>query len=161
MKMLLATGAMALAVTLAACSEPAAPAKPAAPPSVAAAPPAPAPIVPEPLVLKFSGVLPCADCPGIATELTLTRKAAGWAEGTYRLKETYIERGGPPVATGQWTTLRGDATDDDATVYELNPDQPDQARHFLRVGDDAAVRALTRDLKTWPAGLPDTLKRVK
>jgi hypothetical protein len=116
---------------------------------------------PEPLVLRFAGDLPCADCPGIRTELTLTRKGAGWAEGTYSLSETYLERGGPRVTTGDWTTLRGDAADEDATVYELEPDHPERSRHFLRVGDDAALKALDRDLKPWPKGLPDTLKRVR
>jgi copper homeostasis protein (lipoprotein) len=116
---------------------------------------------PEPLVLTFSGTLPCADCSGIATTLTLTRKAAGWAEGTYRLKQTYIDRGPPRVTTGDWTTLRGDATDDDATVYELDPDKAQGAQHFLRVGDDAALRLLDGDMKRLPGRLPSTLKRVK
>lgn len=115
----------------------------------------------EPMTLTFSGVLLCADCPGIKTELVLTRKAAGWAEGTYRLTETYIDRGAPFVSTGDWTTLRGDATDDDATVYELNPDDPKTARHFLRVGDDQAIRTLDGDMKPLPKGLPDTLTRVR
>jgi copper homeostasis protein (lipoprotein) len=116
---------------------------------------------PEPLVLRFSGTLPCADCPGIATTLTLTRKAAGWAEGTYRLEQTYIGRGGPRVTTGDWTTLRGDATDDNATVYELDPDKTQGAQHFLRVGDDVALRLLDGDMKPLPGKLPNTLKRVK
>ena len=115
----------------------------------------------EPMVLRFAGDLPCADCPGVRIELMLTRKGVGWAEGTYSLSETNLERGGPHVTTGDWTTLRGDAADEDATVYELEPDHPDRARHFLRVGDDKALKALDRDLKPWPKGLPDTLKRVR
>jgi len=155
---------LAMAVLLCACAKP-------------AHPPAPRPGLPlkaeaperngngtevaiEPLVLTFEGVLPCADCPGIKTTLVLTRKAAGWAEGTYRLTETYIERGSPIVTTGDWTTLRGSAMDDDDTVYELNPDEADRARHFLRLGDDAELRVLTKDLKRGPKGLPDRLARV-
>ena len=115
----------------------------------------------EAMSLTFAGTLLCGDCPGIKTELVLTRKAAGWAEGTYRLTETYLERGGPTVTTGDWTTLRGDAVDDDATVYELNPDDPKTARHFLRVGDDQAIRILDGDMKPLPKGLPDTLSRVR
>lgn len=115
----------------------------------------------EPMTLTFAGTLLCADCPGIKTELVLTRRAAGWAEGTYRLTETYIDRGAPFVSTGDWTTLRGDALDEDATVYELNPDDPKTARHFLRVGDDQAIRTLDGDMKPLPKGLPDTLTRVR
>jgi copper homeostasis protein (lipoprotein) len=105
----------------------------------------------EPLVLgPFSGVLPCADCAGISTRLTLTRKGDGWAEGTYRLEETYLGRGGPHVTTGDWTTLRGDAVDGDAVVYELNPDDPAHARRFVKVGErkllplDAEMRPLAK-----------------
>jgi copper homeostasis protein (lipoprotein) len=115
----------------------------------------------EPMVLRYEGVLPCADCPGIRTELTLTRKAKGWAEGSYSLRETYLERGGPRVTTGDWTTLRGDAVDPDATVYQLDPDKTEGQRNFLRVGDDLELKALDKDMKRWPSGLPDTLRRVK
>jgi hypothetical protein len=115
----------------------------------------------EPMVLRYAGDLPCADCPGIRTELTLTRKAKGWAEGSYSLSETYLERGGPKVTTGDWTTLRGDATDENASVYQLDPDHTEKQRNFLRVGDDLELKALDRDMKRGPKGLPDTLKRVR
>ena len=115
----------------------------------------------EPMVLRYAGDLPCADCPGIRTELTLTRKAKGWAEGSYSLSETYLERGGPKVITGDWTTLRGDAVDPDASVYQLNPDDTERQRNFLRVGDDLELKALDRDMKRWGGKVPDTLKRVR
>ncbi len=161
-----------LAVALCACARPVekAPEKPAPKPAPAAAiakVEGPAlngkgtDVAVEPLVLTFEGVLPCADCSGIRTTLVLTRRGAGWAEGTYRLTEAYIDRGSPIVTTGDWTTLRGSAMDDDDTVYELNPDQADRARHYLRLGDDAALRALTRDLKPWPKGMPDRLERKR
>lgn len=131
--------------------------------TVAASQVAPAAAAPgeEPMVLRYAGDLPCADCPGIRTELVLTRKAKGWAEGTYRLTETYLERGGPKVTTGDWTTLRGDAVDEDASVYQLNPDDTEKQRNFLRVGDDLELKALDRDMKRWGGKVPDTLKRVR
>ena len=139
---------------LSACSKPAEPAKP---------PPAPAAAKPAEVagVLTFEGLLPCADCPGLKTELVLTPKGEGWAEGTYRLTETYLERGGPTVTTGEWTTLRGDAVDPDATVYQLDPDKPHGSRYFLRVGQDEAIRTLDGDMKTLPPGLPDRLDRKR
>ena len=156
-------GLAAVLLLLAACSPGAEP--PTAPPP----PKIPAPHMPAPppaaaaeaMSLKFEGVLVCADCPGIKTELTLTRKAEGWAEGSYRLVETYLERGAPFVSSGEWTTLRGDAKDPDTTVYQLNPDKPKSARHFLRVGQDEAIKALDGDLKPLPESLPSTLTRVK
>jgi copper homeostasis protein (lipoprotein) len=114
----------------------------------------------EPLLVGvFAGTLPCADCPGIATELTLVRKGPGWAEGRYLMRMTYLERSVDPlVQTGEWTTLRGDAADPDAVVYELDPDRPERARHFVKRGE-TAVQALDRELKPWPSSLPSTLAR--
>jgi len=112
---------------------------------------------PEPLVLgPFVGTLPCADCPGIVTTLTLARKDVGWAEGTYRLEQTYIDRGPPVVSTGDWTTLRGDAVDEDAVVYQLNPDGPKSTWAFKKV-DEATVRLLDGDMKEIPSSVPATL----
>lgn len=148
--------ALALALLMTACSPQAAKAPEPAPAPVAAAAPEP-----EGLSLVFAGDLPCADCPGLRTELTLTRDAPHSGDGKYKLVETYLERGAPITSTGVWGTLRGDATDEDATVYLLDPDKPDSGRPFRRVGDDEALKALDKELKPWPSGLPDTLKRVK
>jgi uncharacterized lipoprotein NlpE involved in copper resistance len=153
---------LALALLMGACSPQAAKA-PVAPAAAAAAPPAAAPgtSIPEATVMSFVGNLPCADCPGIRTELTLTRDAPYSGDGHYKLVETYIDRGAPFTSTGVWGTLRGDATDEDATVYELNPEKSEAARrHFKRIGDEA-LQALGKDLRPWPSGLPDMLKRVK
>jgi hypothetical protein len=119
-----------------------------------------APTAAEPLLVGvFAGTLPCADCPGVAAELTLVRKGAGRAEGRYRMSLAYLERPVPPlVETGEWTTLRGDAADPDAIVYQLDPDKPERARYFVRRGE-AGVQALDRELKPWPASLPSTLAR--
>jgi uncharacterized membrane protein len=41
----------------------------------------------------YVGVLPCADCPGIRTELALERDAATGAPRRYWLRETYLDAG--------------------------------------------------------------------
>ena len=111
----------------------------------------------NPLVLgPFVGTTPCADCPGIATELTLTRRDPDTAEGSYRLRTTYLERGPPFEAAGDWTTLRGTPQDPDATVYELNPDEPGHEQYWLKVGDDR-VTMLDRDLNPIQSDLNFTL----
>ena len=82
----------------------------------------------------YRGTLPCADCSGINTELTLQHhpNAAG---GTYLLKETYVgakSNNDSTVETkGNWTTVRGNATDPDATVIELTPDKHVEERFFI------------------------------
>jgi hypothetical protein len=119
-----------------------------------------APALAEPLLVGvFAGALPCADCSGLQTELTLVRKASGWAEGRYLLKQTYLGRPVKSViTTGDWTTLRGDAVDDNAVVYELDPDSPNRAQHFRKEGE-GRVRVLDKDLKAPPAGVRSTLAR--
>ena len=149
---------LTVALMTAACSPQAAkpPAAPAAPPAASGA------VIPSAMTMSFSGDLPCADCPGIRTELTLTRDAPYSGDGTYRLVETYLERGAPITSTGIWGTLRGDAVDPDATVYVLNPDKPEgERRHYRRLGNDEALKVLGGDMTPLPDSLPSTLKRVK
>ena len=149
--------ALGLALLLAACSPQAGKAPAAAPAPTAATAP-----TPEAMTMVFAGDLPCADCPGLRTELTLTRDAPYSGDGTYRLVETYIDRGAPFTTTGIWGVLRGDAIDPDATVYELNPEKAEgQRRHFKRVGNDEALKVLGGDMTPLPDALPSTLKRVK
>lgn len=116
---------------------------------------------PEVVLGVFEGALPCADCPGIRTRLTLVQENRFTAEGRYRLEETYLDRDAAPrVSEGTWTTLRGDAVDPDAVVYELNPDEPARAREFLKVGE-RAIRQLDRDFKEIPSRANYTLKRIR
>jgi hypothetical protein len=144
--------AVVLTLALSGCKP--APQAPAQPPPIAAA----APTGPEPLLLGvFAGDLPCADCPGMATRLTLVRKDSGWAEGRYLMTQTYRERDVPPlVTTGEWTTLRGDAENLDAVVYQLDPDKDNGGELFRKEGE-RAVRALTPAMRPFPAGMPQTL----
>jgi uncharacterized lipoprotein NlpE involved in copper resistance len=53
----------------------------------------------------YEGVLPCADCPGIKTRLTLAR------DGRYELATQYLERQAAPTSVrGQFTWLPGGTT---------------------------------------------------
>jgi copper homeostasis protein (lipoprotein) len=90
----------------------------------------------------FVGTLPCADCSGITTELTLYQDPTTSAATTYVLKQTYQGRDPNPVVTnGNWDVSRGTPTDANATVYVLNPDQSkDQQTYYLKVGDTQLVQ---------------------
>ncbi len=146
--------ACALAAALSGCKPAPKQAVPAPPPAAAAPTPS------EPLLVGvFAGDLLCADCPGLATTLTLVRKDSGWAEGRYLMVQTYRERPVPPLVTsGEWTTLRGDANDPDATVYQLDPDMAAGGELFRKEGEQT-LRALTPDMRPFPAGMPQTLAR--
>ena len=108
----------------------------------------------------FRGVLPCADCPGIETELTLYHAGPYVDEGTYSLKLTYRDRAVQPyVSRGDWTMIRGDAKDENASVYQLDPDHPEKSLYYLRVHPNE-LRQLGRNLKEMGSPLHFTLKRV-
>ncbi len=47
--------------------------------------------------VTYAGVLPCADCPGIDTTLTLLE------DGTFRLREAYRDRPAIEHDLGRWT----------------------------------------------------------
>lgn len=55
---------------------------------------------PVPLPVSYAGVVPCADCAGIAQTLTLR------PDGLYRLRRTYLGKLGDPVSeAGRWRQL--------------------------------------------------------
>ena len=115
------------------------------------------------LLGEFEGTLPCADCSGIRTTLTLY--GSGTAEsndGTFILRETYLgrlESGRTFVLQGRWTMVRGNAADRNATIYQLTPDPPAQPRFFLRVDDDE-LRLLDRQQRPIVSTAPVSLWRT-
>ena len=112
------------------------------------------------LLGTYTGVTPCADCPGIVTELTLVRDSASSAEGTYRLSLTYLERDVEPyVAAGIWTTERGTPSDPDATVFALDPDMPEQTQRYLKTSE-TTIRQVDRNGNEIDASMPFDLTLV-
>jgi copper homeostasis protein (lipoprotein) len=120
---------------------------------------------PGPAVLfgVYKGTMPCADCNGLETVLRLYAK--GKFDTTYAFYvRTQTYRGAPhgDVALsdrGEWTVLRGDAADPDATVYQLNPDDEQHSEALLVQDKGAALDQLDRDLKPIEATMNMTLKR--
>jgi hypothetical protein len=114
--------------------------------------PTPAPLrsVPDDaLVGRYSGTLPCADCPGIVTTLWLHPDAG------FVLQETYLDRDPAPTGTfGSWTNVSGGVELDVLrgggrpmrwlrTGNGLQLDLPDaDARHALERLDATATEEL-------------------
>jgi copper homeostasis protein (lipoprotein) len=99
------------------------------------------------LATRYGGTLPCADCAGIRTELTLFSDPATGAPRAYRMRETYLgTRGGDRAhdSAGAWALLRGTEAIPDATVYQLNPGQPAEVRSFV-VLPAGSLRQLDRE----------------
>jgi len=112
----------------------------------------------------YKGTMPCADCSGLETVLRLYAK--GKFDTTYAFYvRTQTYRGAPHGDVtfsdrGQWTVLRGDATDPDATVYQLNPDDEQHSEALLVQDKGASLEELDRDLKPIDMPMNVTLKRV-
>lgn len=116
------------------------------------------------LFAVYRGTMPCADCNGLETVLRLYAK--GKFDTTYAFYvRTQTYRGAPhgdvtSSDRGEWTVLRGDATDPDATVYQLNPDDEQHSEALLVQDKGAALDQLDRDLKPIETTMNMTLKRV-
>ena len=100
---------------------------------------------------SWRGTLPCADCAGISTTLTLR------ADGTYRRSEAHLGTGAPGdtifTSTGRW--LRQDG--DEPTLHLVS--ESGGARSFQAMGD-GALRALAHDGRSIDSGVPHRLEPV-
>jgi len=111
----------------------------------------------------YKGTLPCADCSGLETVLRLYAK--GKFDTTYAFfVRTQTYRGAPHGDVtysdrGDWAVLRGDATEENATVYQLNPDG-EHSESLLLQDNGSALVQLDRDLKPIDTKMNLTLKRV-
>ena len=81
---------------------------------------------PKKHVGEFSGKLPCADCPGIETKLTLNE------DGSFLLDETYLEK-----KDGQFNAKGSYEVSADGVFVTLKEEGNDKPRVFL-VEEDAA-----------------------
>ncbi|HXC94062.1 MAG TPA: copper resistance protein NlpE N-terminal domain-containing protein [Edaphobacter sp.] len=112
----------------------------------------------------YKGTLPCADCDGLDTVLRIYAK--GKFDFTYAFYvRTQTYRGAPhgDVAysdRGEWTMLRGDATDENATVYQLNPENEPRSESLLLQDGGSSLVQLGKDLEPIDTTMNVTLKRV-
>jgi uncharacterized lipoprotein NlpE involved in copper resistance len=110
----------------------------------------------------FTGTLPCADCSGIRTDITLFTVTPGRrSEGSFSLVEHYLgTRTGDRAfrRQGRWVTLRGTTSDPAATVYQLTAEDGSRVVNLRRIDDDA-VRLLGDDRSELAADLRHTLRR--
>ncbi|HEX3435162.1 MAG TPA: DUF333 domain-containing protein [Pseudacidobacterium sp.] len=106
----------------------------------------------------WQGTLPCADCSGIITTLTLYEKSPQDSKAIYRLHLKYIDRGSF-TDYGYWTIQHGTADNQDAVIYQLNPDKPENTQYYLRV-DNNTLQQLDREKKPIQSSLNFTLKLI-
>ena len=113
------------------------------------------------LIGVYEGVLPCADCEGIKTELTLFQDVANAENNSYILKETYlgVNTGDTTfISKGKWDILKGIKTDKEAAVFFLNYDRPDESKYYLKE-DEATIVMLDKEQNRIQSSLNYTLKK--
>jgi uncharacterized lipoprotein NlpE involved in copper resistance len=117
----------------------------------------------HPVIAVYRGTLPCGDCLGIETELTIRAESpVRMAEASFWLKQTHRgRRDGDATyeSGGALYVLRGSASDPDATVYELQEARSRQSRYFLLSGD--GLRMLDDRKAEIDSKLDHTLKRTE
>jgi copper homeostasis protein (lipoprotein) len=112
----------------------------------------------------YKGTLPCADCEGLDTVLRLyTKSKVDFTYAYYVRTQTYrgATHGDVTISDrGEWALLRGDADDEDATVYQLNPDDEKRSEALVVQDKGASLMQLDRDIKPIDTTMNVTLKRV-
>jgi copper homeostasis protein (lipoprotein) len=119
------------------------------------------------LIGAYEGVTACADCTGIQTRLRLYANGRNdFTDAIYVMTRTYLGgRNGDQSFTdrGEWSVMKGDAVDPNATVYALNPDQPEQAQYLLLQPGGGTLTGLDRQMRPIeaPPQYQSVLKRVE
>lgn len=100
---------------------------------------------------SYEGILPCADCSGLKTELTL------YGNNTFYLKETYLAtRDGDQAhsSAGKYQKIK----DRGRTIIQLNYDKPQEIYNFLVV-DDGHIRVVDKKFNEIDTPMNMTLDR--
>lgn len=97
---------------------------------------------------RFVGMLPCADCPGIDTRITLN------ADGTFELLETYQDRKVKTTPVdGTWTVEADDKH------IRLDPNTKAENDRLYEILSNDEIRPLDQEGKHIEGDLPYNLKR--
>jgi hypothetical protein len=121
----------------------------------------------EPVLGVFEGITPCrntnrplpqipetTNCEMMIWKLTLYQDSATGRPTTYKLNSSYgvpqqgtrgLQGGGTKLnLEGKWTKLHGTTAYPNAEVYQLNPDNPQEAVNFIKM-DNNILHVLTQD----------------
>ena len=117
--------------------------------------------VPDHVYASYEGVLPCADCSGIKTTLTLFAPSRHFS-----MEKTYLGMEGLAMAfgaEGTWTRFKGRPGDPGAVIIRLEEEGPEGTSYFEVVEPDgkggSALRALDKEMKPIKTKANVTLKR--
>ena len=97
-------------------------------------------------VTTYTGTLPCADCVGIKTTLTLH------GDHTYTLSSLYIDRGNPFLEKGTWQQMNKN----NMQVYQL---KSGTVTSYYQIVDQSTIKML--DMNAKPIEAPFNLQLKK
>src|SRR5581483_12519292 len=108
-------------------------------------------------------MLPCADCAGLRTQLTLSAPdSPAPTEGTFTEKYTYVSSPKGDLTRedkGTWKLVLGTPADKNAVVYELSVKGAKQRDYWLQVSADE-LQELDRNRRPIAAPTPLVLRRT-
>ncbi|NIG52535.1 copper resistance protein NlpE [Chitinophaga sp. Cy-1792] len=111
--------------------------------------------------VTYIGTLPCADCSGIITKLTIN-ETDSTGNQHFKLTETYqgTKNGDQDLnSEGRYAIIKGSASDPNAVVIVLNPDKDKNLqRYFQKISEDE-LRLLDTEQKAINSNLNYSLKR--
>ncbi|MBS0025976.1 copper resistance protein NlpE [Chitinophaga sp. 22321] len=106
--------------------------------------------------VTYSGTLPCADCEGIITELSLHRPP----DTQFKMTETYQGKNQTLRSEGTYSIVHGIPSDPGATMILINPEKDKNLQRYLQQVDEHELKLLDSDQKTIESNLNYTLKKV-
>jgi predicted secreted protein len=116
------------------------------------------------VVGHFTGRMPCADCSGIDEDITFYALGPNqFVDTIFKRKMTYDGApGGNKVNedSGPWALLPGTATDPNASVYALFPDDPAKVEYYWLKSEDELV-PLDKEKKVISGPFDMTLRQQK
>lgn len=115
---------------------------------------------PTTFVKTYSGTLPCADCSGLQTTLTLIRQNAQATKGAYVLHELYEGKGMQPlISEGEWEISNGTPQDPKGKLLTLKPLNSNDVTYYLL--DAAGLHLLDQTKHTINSPFNETLTSLK
>lgn len=102
----------------------------------------------------YTGVMPCADCPGIDTTLELN------TNNTYKMTSVYQTKDVEPlVETGTWSKSKGIPTDSNAEVITLTPSSAQSQPSYYLVENENTVTMLNSEKQPIDSPFNESLQK--
>jgi len=103
--------------------------------------------------VSYSGTLPCADCNGIVTVLSLYQPTGPSADLLFKLEETYKGmQSGKDVtlhSEGSYGILQGITATPNVSIIQLNPEKDKALQRFFQRISDNELKMLDKDGKAF------------